>query len=275
MNCSDFRSEIEDARAGAPVGSEAASVHLRACSACRAFRAEHVALKSLLGELEKVEAPSNFEFRVRARVAALKSVHAAAHKGFAPDFLSIALAACFVLTAGGAFLFKQSNSKHPAVASSAREIETALARQESPESDYVNLYQETAQVKENARPTRKASFAREAVARNFRSSASTPELSSPSAAVAQNSDEVFEVSFSVEAAPIYTTLASGSIAPPANSSIAIPLDGGAQELELRTRDDGGVSRKMLMRSVSFGAQEFSSSANDSTRRATPTSESVW
>lgn len=50
-----------------PSGS--ATAHFSACAACRDFRAERTELRQLVGSLESVVAPADFEMRLRARIA--------------------------------------------------------------------------------------------------------------------------------------------------------------------------------------------------------------
>ena len=49
--------------------SERASAHLSLCAGCREFRAERIELRQLVGSLESVVAPADFEMRLRARIA--------------------------------------------------------------------------------------------------------------------------------------------------------------------------------------------------------------
>ena len=49
--------------------SERTTAHLSLCAACRDFRAERSELRQLVGSLESVVAPADFEMRLRARIA--------------------------------------------------------------------------------------------------------------------------------------------------------------------------------------------------------------
>ncbi len=106
MSCKIFLTEIEETGPGQPL-SEAASAHVEACANCRAFRDEQAALRQMIGSLEVVSAPADFDFRLRARLAAIKSegTRPFALNRFAPGAWSMALAASFVLMiAGGVFV---------------------------------------------------------------------------------------------------------------------------------------------------------------------------
>ncbi len=66
--CEKTRTMIDS---GAPLAAE--SRHLDECGACRAYAAETSALLNLLAATPRVEAPPDFEFRLRARIATAKS----------------------------------------------------------------------------------------------------------------------------------------------------------------------------------------------------------
>ena len=68
MNCKACRIEIEDIKLGESLSYEALA-HADGCVPCRAFREERLALRHLVGSLETVSAPPDFDFRLRARLA--------------------------------------------------------------------------------------------------------------------------------------------------------------------------------------------------------------
>lgn len=67
-NCRTFQSEIDEADLGQPF-SERVMQHIKTCGECRAFSAERHKLRLLVGDLGTVEAPQDFDFRLRARLA--------------------------------------------------------------------------------------------------------------------------------------------------------------------------------------------------------------
>jgi len=66
--CRDVRREIDQSelRQSLSAGSEA---HLALCAACQTFRDERLHLRALVGGLQPVSAPADFEMRLRARIA--------------------------------------------------------------------------------------------------------------------------------------------------------------------------------------------------------------
>ena len=63
MNCQSFKNQIDEAAFTAELNR-----HLEACSGCKTFREERECLNRLLAGLEHINAPTNFEFGVRAKL---------------------------------------------------------------------------------------------------------------------------------------------------------------------------------------------------------------
>ena len=66
MNCQSFKNQIDEAAFTAELNR-----HLEACSGCKTFREERECLSRLLAGLEHINAPTNFEFGVRAKLNSL------------------------------------------------------------------------------------------------------------------------------------------------------------------------------------------------------------
>jgi hypothetical protein len=66
--CRATRREIDESEVHQAL-SETAAMHLQTCSGCRDFRAQRTRLRDLIGSLEPVVAPADFDFRLRARLA--------------------------------------------------------------------------------------------------------------------------------------------------------------------------------------------------------------
>ncbi|HEX8457105.1 MAG TPA: hypothetical protein VF656_07410 [Pyrinomonadaceae bacterium] len=117
MNCQKCKLEIEDRDLGRELLSAAAEAHVAACAACRLFTEERRALRRLVGELERVSAPADFDFRMRARLAAERgsAAHAprAAWFNFSPAALSWPLAACLALVVSVSLYFQARRADAP------------------------------------------------------------------------------------------------------------------------------------------------------------------
>jgi hypothetical protein len=70
-DCKVFRTEIDVATDGGALGRDAAT-HAESCAACGEELRGRAALRGLVRGLGRVEAPPDFEFRLRARMAASK-----------------------------------------------------------------------------------------------------------------------------------------------------------------------------------------------------------
>jgi len=68
MNCQDFLNEFEERRAL----TETAMLHLKDCTGCKKTSDEQTRVWQMIETLEKVGAPKDFNFRLKARIAAAK-----------------------------------------------------------------------------------------------------------------------------------------------------------------------------------------------------------
>ena len=111
MNCQTCRAEIEELEAGAGL-SRRASAHVRVCPECGAFHEERQALRRLVGSLGPVNAPPDFDFRLRARLAAARTSgnHRASWRTFLASAPAIGLAASFALLVAGFVIYNQRTS---------------------------------------------------------------------------------------------------------------------------------------------------------------------
>ena len=75
MNCRNIRREIEEA-GSAGFLSAAALSHLEVCAACQTLSSQQTNLQGILSSLGTVEAPGDFDFRLRARLAREKRMGA-------------------------------------------------------------------------------------------------------------------------------------------------------------------------------------------------------
>ncbi|HUQ33473.1 MAG TPA: hypothetical protein VM095_15230, partial [Pyrinomonadaceae bacterium] len=111
MNCQMCRFEIEELETDARL-SQAAREHLSSCPACRAFHDGRQSLKKLVGSLAPVEAPPDFDFRLRARINAAKSngnhQQGAWWRSFVTSAPAIGLAATFALLVAAVLFYNQT-----------------------------------------------------------------------------------------------------------------------------------------------------------------------
>src|SRR5256714_1509319 len=105
-DCKAYRSEIEESANGL---SDAARAHASSCSACGEFQRGHDSLRRLVGGLERVEAPADFEFRLRARMAARRGTRGGrpfAGRGNLYGFGAVAAAMCFLVVSASLYFWQ-------------------------------------------------------------------------------------------------------------------------------------------------------------------------
>ena len=105
MNCQNVRREIDEAAPGEAL-SVAVSAHLETCVACETLSREQSKLQAIISSLGTVEAPGDFDFRLRARLAGERNGTARPFGlgDFSFGFRSAAVA-MVLLAIGAAFVF--------------------------------------------------------------------------------------------------------------------------------------------------------------------------
>lgn len=116
--CREMRREIDQSELRQTLSAEA-EAHLAECAACAAFRDERFRLRELVGALEPVVAPADFDVRLRARIARERDTH---QQPFIFRLVmstpAIAVAAVLVMVVGTIVFMNQRNrTQTPAVAS--------------------------------------------------------------------------------------------------------------------------------------------------------------
>jgi hypothetical protein len=115
MNCKACRIEIEESETRESLSAEA-RLHAETCLPCRTARDEHLSLRRLIGSLEAVAAPPDFDLRLRARLAATEgeSNRRPAWLLLAPGSLTLAgVAASLVLAILAAVVYRQARLDQP------------------------------------------------------------------------------------------------------------------------------------------------------------------
>lgn len=238
--CKVYRREIVAAADGGLMGSRARA-HVTACRACRGELRERESLRALVAGLGKVEAPADFEFRLRARMATAKGDGGRARfagrwlYGFAP----FAVAACFLLVSATLY-FWQSARPMPADAPT---FATKPARNAEP----------------GRVPTLKAQGSSAAAAMQTSPpavvSSKTGQSANRSNLRMRQAREVASrgerrADFAKKAA--VNSFTSARVLRPL--TIAVRSPGGPPRMILR--DESGAERVVSVRAVSFGSQDF-------------------
>ena len=124
INCRNTKREIEEA-GSADLLSAAAISHLDACAACEKLSRQQTKLQAIVSSLGTVEAPGDFDFRLRARLAAEKNGDARnlpfANMSFGLRFAAVA---AMLLLIGSAFVFVSFRTRpnNPVVAGDGKQV---------------------------------------------------------------------------------------------------------------------------------------------------------
>ncbi|MFL6227327.1 MAG: hypothetical protein ACJ741_00955 [Pyrinomonadaceae bacterium] len=252
MICKNFRTEIEASDGAQPLGARA-SAHVAACRACRELQAGHESLRRLVGGLERVEAPADFEFKLRARIARADGASNAGfvRRAFVPGAVWLAVAACAVLVLGMFIHFRPADTNAPPSPTNETVASTSGATTAPPSQTISTPAGEVSQLKaesskESVQDVRVASRTQRNVARRGR-------FILPRDAVAQMASiEPGEGSLetnnlSVQGTKIYV-----------GSPIPLPLTTPDRPLEAMFKDAHGASRVVSVDPVTFGARSLPS-----------------
>jgi len=252
MNCRNIRREIEEAGPG-DLLSSGVNDHMLSCLACETLLREQTKLRELVSSLGTVEAPGDFDFRLRARLAGEKRALA---QPFTLGNFSFGLRSAAVVTIllliGSALMFvsfrsrsdtpltvgvtkagpdrKGSDPVVPKETVATNGPEAVRASQED-KGDVVDASVNSPEAPSHP-PTKGRGLTRTELAslRN-NNSQRTRDLSSTTAPVLKR-DQLAEV---------YPTS-------------AFPIDAGYQSLKVSVDDGRGTSRTISLPMVSFGSQ---------------------
>lgn len=272
-NCKVIRAEIEERGGAGAWLSRAAAEHLEACAGCLGFMNERESLRRLVGGLGRVEAPADFEFRLRARMAAAKEKRGARFAAFrlAPGLAALA-AAVLVASTAAAYYFNRT----------------------APTADQTTSHQTTVQPQQAAQTSSPASTdttgattkdAGDAVGGgDGRAVAPSPsnveraaavvgpprrERRRPAARVA--TEPRAEAAKAQPAGTLEFGLSTSPVVTGSNVKLEVP----AGPLRVVVRDERGTARRLPMRTVSFGAQNPVGKRRETTTTTVADGGGVW
>jgi hypothetical protein len=117
--CRSTRREIEESELNQRL-SDQTLAHVDSCITCREFHDERASLRNLVGSLDPVAAPGDFDLRLRARIAAERQRNAPGSffTRFAVGTPAIAVAALIVILVASIVWFAQRAANHEATVAS-------------------------------------------------------------------------------------------------------------------------------------------------------------
>jgi len=273
MNCQKCKIEIEETDLRCESLSRAAEVHVAACADCRVFGAERLALRRLVGGLEKVSAPADFDFRMRARMVAERGNHAPRAKwfNFSPAALSWPLAACLALVISAALYFQTRRPETPA---SPQAEQVSAATVASPPPSVVEAGRQSDQAVNNKiRP--EATVATSIISPAPVRRRSAPQRLAVRAGGGRVSAQV-EESTSASLTGATPRFAVSGAARSESALIPVPLGAPEGQLKVLLRDTSGGARMISVDSVSFGSRDVMGRPGATYARASLSSnQGVW
>ena len=237
--CRMVRREIDESELNVRL-SDQIQAHIASCPSCRAFRDERTRLRQLVGSLEPVTAPADFDVRLRARIAAERQ--RPERPSLFPHFLVstpvMAAAAVIVMLAASIVWFTERNGKQsPNVAQRGE----ASERQRNGEAS-------TASKETTPNPASDASPAKTTEPRDRAATVNggcdLNRKPTPSVANGRNPSR----EFAVEPAEVIKQIPES----PGEISLSAPN----KPLVVSVEDNRGATRKFLLPPVSFGAQRL-------------------
>jgi hypothetical protein len=247
MDCKACRKEIEEAIKDEPRSAKALA-HLESCARCRVYNQEQNALRELVASLGTITAPNDFDWRLRARLAADRggAYRQRFRRGFAPGLPAIGLAASFVLLIAAAVFFKQADVRlNPGTIDVANAPARSVAETRATASVKSQEVNSGAVVNSVAVNTTKSSAVnRLRVARATQTRNPKVETRAPELTVAANANPSLRSNdFSSTAAQVV-------------SLFSIPVRTPAQPLRVLLDEGRGTMRTVALQPVTFGSQKI-------------------
>lgn len=232
--CREMRREIDQSELRHTLSTEA-EAHIAGCAACGAFRDERLRLRELVGALEPVVAPADFDVRLRARIARERDTH---QQPFIFRLVmstpAIAVAAVLVMVVGTiVFLNQRNRTQTSAVASTSENKATVPSTPVPVVQPQDQLRADTGEVNTNPyNSSRRLNVTARNTTKGGPAANAGPEVSDSSVTGAQTvrltPDRAGEVSLTAPVKPMVVTV----------------------------YDDRGGSRKIQLPPISFGSQRL-------------------
>ena len=241
-DCHNVRREIEEAATGELLTTPVRE-HLSRCASCATFGDEQQELRNMVASLDTVEAPADFDFKLRARLAASRSARRDVLSGNGFGIRSVAFAT-LVLLLGFAVIMMNVRS---------RRTESAPAAQANGPASEAN--RQTAQLDENKR----SEGARAGTSPPNALNPTDVQASPPGWQVTKGNGSSLSQYAVARNGRVKATDLSASPAPvlrPTETAIGssvFPLGTSYQSLKVSVDDGRGSSRTISLPTVSFGS----------------------
>ena len=247
--CEPVRRDLEELMLN-DNSSAATAEHLRTCSDCREFQRQQTKLRQIVGSLGTVSAPADFDFRLRARLAADAEAPSFRFWSFTVKGLATA-AVLIVFGVGAVMVWQRMDHQPPAVAVTPPPQVTEPERRELPHVAGVTAthHQPSPSVADNRSPV---------VADNSAPPRRKPERSRPTNTPKRT---ISTMDFSSERATVISNNTR-----PVDTATVFPIEASLQSVKVSLDDGRGNARTISFPTVSFGSQRVLTNANQFTSR---------
>jgi hypothetical protein len=231
-NCEVVRRELDELMIGEAC-SIAATEHLRDCASCREFHEQQTKLRQIVGSLGTVEAPADFDFRLRARLA--QSNGSVVYWPFARS--GLAVAAMVIVFLVGVVVVRNMMNRPAAVNNVAQQPQTPVQPDVAPQV-----------TKEDKKPEQTVAGVNQ----------KSPAIIQRDGGRPRNEFRKRTLS-TVDSALSRAEVING--AQPAGLSAAFPIDASPQTFRVSLDDGRGNARTISVPTISFGSQRIVQNGN--------------
>lgn len=232
-NCEVVRRELDELMIGEAC-STAATEHLRDCASCREFHEQQMKLRQIVGSLGTVEAPADFDFRLRARLA--QSNGSSVYWPFARRGLAVA-AMAIVFLVGVAIVRSVMNKPARIDNFAQQQPQTPVPPDVAPPV-----------FKEEKKPEQTVAGVNE----------KSPAIIQRDGGRSRNDFKKRPMA-TVDSALSRAEVINGTL--PAGLSAAFPIDASPQTFTVSLEDGRGNARTISVPTISFGSQRIVQSGN--------------
>ncbi|HJZ79587.1 MAG TPA: hypothetical protein VKD91_04555 [Pyrinomonadaceae bacterium] len=232
--CRNVRCEIDNSELGQRLSAQG-EAHIASCQACAQFRLERGELRELIGSLNPVAAPADFDLRLRARMAHERESRARQPFifRFALTTPGIAVAAALVLIVAAAVWINQRYRKAPSPSAP-----LATTKDQAPAPANNSNASSNALTEEPKRDEVAASKSPDPGKR------STPLVRNPKSQIVPPASQDFSA----------RQAQSFSLRPERDGEVSLAAP--SKPLVVSVEDANGTKHKILLPPVSFGSQRF-------------------
>ena len=235
-NCKLIRRELDELMLD-EAWSSSATEHLRECASCREFHEQQTKLRQIVGSLGTVEAPADFDFRLRARLANDGNSAPTIYWTFVRR--GLAVAAMVIVFVTGAVVVRNLLNAPATVENVAQQPQV---QQPAPPQEVTPV------VKEENKPQETVADAGNKIPVTIRKSRGT------------QADYRKRPLSTVDFSNVRATVINGT--EPVGVSAAFPIDTSAQPFKVSLDDGRGNAKTISVPTISFGSQRIVQSGNE-------------